>query len=205
MWHRAAVGGLWDVIGPLQLEFLRSQGLESDDYLLDVGCGSLRAGLHFVRYLDPGHYLGMDVNRALLEAGQGELERAGLGDREAVLLVDGDFRFGRFGHKVEMAIAQSVFTHISFNSILRCLGEMEQVLVPGGRFFATFFENAHGRLDRDPIEQCEHGTTYCDRNPYHYDPDALRWAVEGSSLDYELIGDWGHPRNQKMAVFTKQE
>jgi hypothetical protein len=28
--------------------------------------------------------------------------------------------------------------------------------------------------------------------------------VEGSSLECEALGDWGHPRNQRMLAFTKR-
>ena len=46
--HREQVGGLWDEIGALQIDFLRAQGLRPGDTLLDVGCGCLRGGVHFV-------------------------------------------------------------------------------------------------------------------------------------------------------------
>ena len=32
--------------------------------LIDIGCGALRGGVHFVRHLDPGHYFGMDSEPA---------------------------------------------------------------------------------------------------------------------------------------------
>ena len=38
--HRQVVGGMWDEIGTLQLEFLKGRGLQAHDLLLDVGCGS---------------------------------------------------------------------------------------------------------------------------------------------------------------------
>ena len=54
--HRQVVGGMWDEIGALQLEFLQGRGLQPDDLLLDVGCGSLRGGVKFVEYLNPVRY-----------------------------------------------------------------------------------------------------------------------------------------------------
>ena len=58
MGHRQYVGGCWDEIGRLQFDYLVSQGLRPNHYLLDIACGSLRAGIHFIPYLEPGHYLG---------------------------------------------------------------------------------------------------------------------------------------------------
>ena len=58
--HRELVGGLWEELGVLQFEFLVKRGLKPHHRLLDVGCGALRGGVHFVRYLDPGCYHGID-------------------------------------------------------------------------------------------------------------------------------------------------
>ena len=66
---RQEVGGLWDQVGRLQLDFLRGRGLEPEARLLDVGCGCLRGGVHLVEYLSPGRYYGIDISPALLEVG----------------------------------------------------------------------------------------------------------------------------------------
>ncbi|MGC1464305.1 MAG: hypothetical protein WA792_01085, partial [Pseudolabrys sp.] len=67
--HRALIGGLWDEIGSLQLEFLRANGLTPQSRLLDIGCGSLRLGVRAIEYLNVGHYWGTDINESLLAAG----------------------------------------------------------------------------------------------------------------------------------------
>lgn len=202
--HRATVGGLWEQMGARQLAFMVDQGLRPEDALLDVGCGSLRGGVHFVRYLDSGNYHGLDIDARLLRAGREELAQAGLAGKEVMLLEDDGFRFGRFGRTFGFALAQSLFTHLPLNTIMRCLGELEGALEPGGRFFATYFENPGRRLSAEPHEAAEGITTHCDADPFHYDPDVFRWAVAGSSLACEVIGDWGHPRNQRMLAFTKR-
>ena len=61
--RREFVGGLWEEIGELQFQFMVAQGLRPEHRLVDIGCGALRGGLHFVRYLDRGHYYGLDLNR----------------------------------------------------------------------------------------------------------------------------------------------
>jgi len=202
--HRAVVGGLWDEMGEKQFEFLVEQGLRPDHHFLDVGCGSLRGGIHFVRYLQPGHYCGLDIQQRLIDAGRGELEAAGVDPASARLIQDDAFRFGRFDQRFDYALAQSVFTHMPLNTIMRCLAEIERVMQPQGRFYATFFEHPGPRLNSEPLRQSETVTTHPDADPFHYDPDVFRWAVEGSTLDVTVIGDWQHPRNQKMLVFTKR-
>jgi SAM-dependent methyltransferase len=69
-WHRHIVGGLWEELGALQFEYLVSSGLRPEHYFLDIGCGSFRGGRHFIPYLEPGRYFGVDRNAEPLRVGQ---------------------------------------------------------------------------------------------------------------------------------------
>ena len=206
-WHRAAVGGMWEEIGRLQYNFLLEEGLLPNHHLLDVGCGSLRGGIHFVRYLEDRHYFGIDINSELLEAGKVELEKANLLIKAPVLVEMHNFHFVSLNQEFEYALAQSLFTHLSLNSIIRCVMNIEKVLIPGGRFFASFFEDPQGRFNLDCLlhqrADGEPFATFLDKDPYHYDFDTFRWVCEGTSLEVSYIGDWNHPRNQKMLAFKK--
>ena len=44
-------------------------GISPDDTCVDYGCGTLRVGVHAVRYLNPGRYWGLDIDQSLLDAG----------------------------------------------------------------------------------------------------------------------------------------
>src|SRR5437868_130600 len=90
-WHRVAVGGMWEEVGRLQLDFLVSRGMLPGHRLLDLGCGSLRGGIHFVGYLEPEQYVGVDASAELLVTGRLELQRAGLLGRKPILLERADF------------------------------------------------------------------------------------------------------------------
>ena len=67
--HREFIGGVWDTHGERQLEYLRAQGLQPHHRLVDIGCGPFRAGRHFLDYLDPGNYYGVEANHSLIQAG----------------------------------------------------------------------------------------------------------------------------------------
>jgi SAM-dependent methyltransferase len=206
-WYKAAVGGMWEKMGTLQFDFLQAQGLTPGHCFLDVGCGSLRGGLHFVRYLDRGHYFGIDASADLLEAGRVELKRAGLEQKCPILVTMADFDLSLLHRTFDYALAQSVFTHLPLNSIMRCLANMEGALVEGGRFYATFFENPGGKLGLIPaIHHCEDCTltTFYDRDPYHYDFGTFEFICQGTKLKAEQIGEWGHPRDQRMMAFVKK-
>jgi cyclopropane fatty-acyl-phospholipid synthase-like methyltransferase len=45
-------GKLWEMKRAFQIHFLQSVGLTSDQYLLDLGCGTLRGGIPIIKYLE---------------------------------------------------------------------------------------------------------------------------------------------------------
>ncbi len=205
-WHRRTIGNthLWDELGLVQLNFLKEQGLEPHHYLLDVGCGPLRAGVHFLRYLEPGHYYGIEKYADVLALAQEiELPRYGVADREPHLLANELFEFERFGRKFDYAIAQSVFTHLPVNSIIRCLMNADRALAEGGKFYATFWENPKGKFHLEDIRQPGNKLTHFDADSFHYDLATFEWICEGTGLTVEHLGQWGHPQKQEMLVFTK--
>ena len=200
--HRGFVGGMWDEIGNLQMEFLKAEGLLPHHRLVDIGCGSLRGGVRFISYLDRGNYHGLDINASLIEGGKKELAQEGLTDKRPNLLVEDKFKMSRFGVTFDYAIAISVFTHLYMNHIARCLAEVRKVLEPGGKLFATFFE-APSPLHLEPIKHEPGGhVTKFDANPFHYSFSEIRWLSEAAGLELWYLGDWGHPRDQQMLCFS---
>lgn len=195
---------MWDTIGPMQLAFLVARGLRPQHRLLDIGCGSLRGGIHFIAYLDPERYFGIDRDGKLIEAGLKEELPPGVQDaKRPIFAVREDFDISVFGAKFDFAIAQSVFTHLPLNSILRCLVNVARTLTEGGVLYATFFENTLGPMHLDPIEHQPGGIiTFPGRDPYHYPFETLAWAAGQAGLTASYIGDWNHPRAQRMATFT---
>lgn len=204
--HRELVGGRWDELGRLQLEFLRAAGLRPDQRLLDVGCGCLRGGVWFARYLEPGRYYGIDRSGALLRVGwEVELAAAGLQPRvpREHLLRNDRFEAWRFGVPFEIAIAQSVFTHLAAPAIRSCLVELLACMPTGARFYATFFEAPPGWPAGEPLARPDGFLSWSDRDPFHYSLDAMHELTHGLPWALEHIGDWQHPRDQRMLRWTR--
>ncbi|MBJ7381518.1 MAG: class I SAM-dependent methyltransferase [Acidimicrobiia bacterium] len=204
---RRKVGGLWNEMGSLQLNFLIEHGLTPESYFLDVGCGVLRAGRHFVRHLDDGHYCGVDIDEAMIAGGIAQLKEDNLESKGARLRATTTFEVD-FSEKFDAGIAQSVFTHLPINSIWHCLSNVSEVLAPSGVFYATFFRGPEGPERFTPIQQpCLEGRvsvrTFADENPYHYSPQDFARMCENLPLEIEDIGDWGHPRGQQMMAFKR--
>jgi cyclopropane fatty-acyl-phospholipid synthase-like methyltransferase len=202
--HRELAGGLWDEIGPLQFYFLRSEGLRPEHTLVDIGCGALRGGVHFVAYLDEGNYCGIDRNRSLIAAGRHELDASRITRRRARLLLNDNFELALFGVAFDYALAISLFTHLPAADIARCLRAVSEVLEPHGRLYASFFQAPRsGHVD--PIWHTPGGiTSYFGADPFHYSSEEMASLGAEAGLAVRLMGDWRHPQHQQMLCFTRR-
>lgn len=197
--HRAVVGGMWDVIGPLQRDFLVSQGLRPEHNVLDVGCGALRGGVPLAGYLDANRYYGIDISQRLLDAGYAqEIESGELAAKlpRDHLFATEDFEVP-FAARFDFAIAVSLFTHLPLPLYTRCLERIAPNFAPGGVFFATVFEGEGSILRPSGV------TTHDDKDPFHFTRAGLRDATP-ALWEFDWHGEWGHPRDQQMVRLTRR-
>jgi len=168
---------------------MATASLSPSDRVLDVGCGLGRVAFPLSRFLGPGSYDGFDTSLEYIEW-----------CREALSLDSARFRFHHFSiqsshynkrgamaaetftfpwpdNSFSLAIAASLFTHLSAAATANYLNEVARTLQPGGRLFASFYV-----LDEQSRRLAESGTT---------DPH-LTIAVE-----HGMIGD---PKNPDAAV-----
>ena len=200
-WYREASGGLWEDVGERQFAFLRERGLAPEHYLLDVGCGAGRGGVHFIGWLKPGHYYGVDVRADLVQAGiQHELEPRGLDPGAAHFIVTGNFVFGETP-RFDMALAQELFPELTLNEVLRCTAAVLRTLKAGGRFFASYYENSDPS-HQGPVVHASGVTSFADRAPFHYNFGVLRGALNAIGARVERVGEWGHPHGLVMIEIT---
>jgi SAM-dependent methyltransferase len=200
--HRNLVGGLWEEVGELQLRFLESRGLQACHSLADIGCGALRGGLHFIRFLEPDKYCGLDINASLIAAGQKEIEAAGIWHKKPNLLVDDQFDLRRFQRTFDYGIAVSLLTHLYLNHIARCFRRIADVMHPGSKFFCSFFESPTEACVDQVFHPIGGYTTYFDSDPFHQSFVELRDLASHCGLKATYIGEWGHPRDQRMLLLT---
>jgi hypothetical protein len=195
MGHRKWVGGLWNEIGQLQFDFLLAQGLKPHHVLLDIACGSLRAGRLFIPYLDPGNYLGIEKHKAILDAGiEKEMDTVILNERHPEFVISSAFEFDKFTKTPDFCIAQSLFTHLSPRDIRLCLKQLRSFAKPECRFYATFFEGTWPRLNF--LRQSHsHRTFFYTRRQMEAFGRHAGWSPR-------YIGGWDHPYNQKMIQFV---
>jgi ubiquinone/menaquinone biosynthesis C-methylase UbiE len=191
--HRAYVGGLWEAVGTLQFRFMVDQGLEPQHVLLDVACGSLRGGVRFIPYLKPRGYLGIDMQQRLIDIGvEKELGKKLYALKKPEFVVSDRFEFDRFSTPPDFAIAQSLFTHLTAQDISLCLKNLRAVAKPSTRFYVSFFESER------PVKNAE---TSDPRGKFLYSRQQMAQFGADCGWSSRYIGEWSHPREQKMFEF----
>ncbi len=186
--HTAA-GGMWEEIGSLQFDYLIRHGLQADQRMLDIGCGTLCGGQHFIGYLKPTHYTGVDISPKAIEYAHELMREQALEDRMPRLLVNHamNLRFEDFeGETFDYLLAQSVFTHLQPEHIHECFEYVRNIMHAESKFFFTFWE----------------GRTYGRRTikNFEYPFEFFRRVAARHGLAVELMDDYAHPRRQRMAL-----
>ena len=187
-----AVGGHWDQIGPLQLRIMQAVGLQPQHRFLDLGAGSLRGGVHLIKYLEAGNYWGTDLSVNLLKAGLRNLEDAGLAAAKPNLLISKDFGFAELnGELFDFVLAFGVFTDIPVDSLRECFANLGKVLVPNGVFVATFALGSEYLADRAGLRF---------RYPWAMISDVA--VRQGFSI--RLVSGFQHPKSHSLFVARRK-
>lgn len=203
-WHREAVGGGWEWKGKYQFDFLVSQGLKPTHYLLDIGCGPLRGGVHFIDYLNAGHYYGIEKEESLLNAGRDiELKQYGLEHKAPHLFLIDDFDLSPIPQDIEFdyMLAQSVFTHLLPDLIELCLARVTPRLSRTGVFYATFHESEDGNIKYGE----PHTWRKNERRGARYPFTLFQEIAERAGVSVEHLGDWYGPGIHKMLAFRRKD
>lgn len=190
----------WKKIGKMQLDWLVDHGMEPHHKLLDYGCGPGRAADWLVDYLNSGNYLGIDINEKAINTARNRISKRFTGKAPGFMTME---QFSTITVPCfDYVIAHSVFTHCTKEQITTIMDNVDRVLNPEGVFFATCFEADEG------VQRQRQGTTntttFSDRDPFHYPQSFWQESPAFAGWQVEWIGDWDHPRNQKMLRITRQ-
>lgn len=182
---REAVGGLWETLGQFQLDILKRQGLKSDHHLLDIGCGSLRGGLHFIKYLEPEHYWGLEISAKILQAGERFVEQSGIAKRHPHLLLTNGSDLHRVGRRFDFVLAFGVFTDMPAEPVKALFRSVPQLLNNDGLFIASF--GKHPVYSPDPV-----------RMEFRYPWDFFTDLAAETGLEVSMITDQNHPKGHSI-------
>jgi SAM-dependent methyltransferase len=128
----------WEARGAFQLHFLQRMGLKPSHHFLDVGCGPIRAGTHFIKYLNERKYYGIDYNSDFILAARKLIEKdERLVEKKPVLKLDDCFGLNTAAGKFDFVLAFSVFNHCNPQQCIFFLNNVRRVLKSTGKVYIT--------------------------------------------------------------------
>ena len=175
---------IWAEHQEMQLSFMHRRGLTSSSTVLDLGCGPMRLGSVLIPLLKDGWYYGQDINPSTIAFGEEVLREAGIPEQAPYTLFASDqFVLELVDRPVEIAFANSLFSHLTLNSIFTALLQLQTVLARlDARDVLRWNQAARPiRFNGDTNE------TYLSRS-YHTTPFCKIWlGRQGSNLMLSTI------------------
>lgn len=184
----------WDFMAATQFRLLTALGLREHHRVLDLGCGSLRAGRLLIPYLDPDGYFGIEPEEWLVKEGLSREVGADLVVLKRPRFLHGrDFPADGFGVAFDFILAQSVFSHAGPDLIGPALARCRAALAPHGLMLATFIHPE--RLPDAP--RAAPGWTYPGCTTH--EAAAIDGLIGAAGLCGRAL-PWWHPRQTWYAI-----
>jgi SAM-dependent methyltransferase len=194
--YRAYVGPFeqYDVMGATQFALLYALGIRQHHRLLDIGCGSLRAGRLFITYLEPGNYTGVEPNTWLIdEAIEHQVGRDLIRIKAPMFSTTDSFDFSGLG-TFDIVVAQSIASHAGPGLVPTMLASIRSALEPRGIAAVTFI---HADPDDHEVVHVEPGDgewpAWLYPGCFSYRREVVESFIATAGLTGFAIA-WHHPR-----------
>jgi SAM-dependent methyltransferase len=190
-----AVGGMWEEIGKLQFNFLLSRGLQPYHKMLDIGCGTLRGGRHFIRHLNDGNYVGIDISTKAIEYGKQLIQHEGLKNKKPRFLINenGNLQVREFSEeRFDYILAQSVFTHLKPEHIKECFKSIGRIMHENSVFYFTYSQGKE--YEQTGLKDFRYPFSFFELLAKHH----------GFKL-HDCSDEYNHPRGQRMVELRQKQ
>jgi SAM-dependent methyltransferase len=182
---RETDGGFWMREREFQIDFLKAHGLRPEMTLLDYGCGPVGAGRHFIDFLVPGRYVGVDISQQCIEVGWQTVKRFGLESKKPELyhIPTGSLHMLN-GRTFDVIWAQGVVAHTPPEEVHLALSNMTRHVHPGGAVYFNFL-HPYGNLHHEPQHK--------DLKDWYYNIELFERAAAEFKMKLEIMDGWRHP------------
>ena len=193
--YRQFIGFEFEQEGNRQFEYVKSLGVNPDTRFLDVACGPLRLGRHLIPYLNEQCYFGVEQHQSLVDSGLAhEIDADVVDEKKPEFFITSSFVLNDL-EGINIAWANSLFSHLVEKDIMTCLINLEKALAKGGVFYATFFEGKRNRFVQLFGSHSRVG--------FLYTKDQMAGFGSKAGFETEYFGGVENSRGQKMMAFRK--
>jgi len=179
---------------------------------LDIGAGDIVLGEHQEKIGRPAKFYVQDINRQALASGIKRLSNQGIDTSNIVRLVSDSFNFDKVEDStVDCAFSNSLFSHLTLNSIIFCLRRLRPKMKTGSSYLSSMVvvpgqvepEFYHWNSDRKS-KRHNFRTRAIGGNTYHYTESSIELFLQHETgFSVKAIHEYGH-RFQKLVEFRAQ-
>ena len=189
-----AIGGSYELIGPICAEIAIHAGVRDGASVFDFGCGSGRVSTALAKRVSLKRYLGTDVVQKLLDYAASRSPDHYQYIRHPELSVPAE------DNAFDVAYAFSVFTHLYQAESFIYLQDIHRVLKPGGMLAMSFLEFAeprHWHVFTDTVEK-QRGSKQHPLNAFVERNQIEAWADHIGFSVMEFVGATERRWNGRM-------
>ncbi len=180
-------GQAFEDAGVAYFNLLMEQGLRPNHVCVDYGCGTLRVGLHVIRYLDPGCYWGFDISDRFLQEGLQLLGReVAVAKQPKLRIISPDsVREAAQSHPL-FIFSFGVLQHVHPDDFEEFFGNIDHLLQPDSRCILRF--------------KAAQELTPLSRRSWAHSAAQVSAALRSRGMREELLTEWTHRRSEEMGV-----
>ena len=183
----------------------------TDKVFLDIGAGDIVLGDKLEEVGHPKIFYAQDLSRPSLNSGLKRITGSTQDSAPFVTMSSDSFDFSEIpDSSVDCAFSNSLFSHLSVNSIALCLRNLAPKMVPGGKYLSSMIIHP-GDDDTNAYDWSYLGTegsqvvSYFNKDPFHYSLASLESLSElRTNFSIVKVHDYGHPF-QKLVEFRPQQ
>ena len=185
----------WDQLMAYQIALLKDVGLEPHHKLLDVGCGPLAGGLNFIKYLEVGNYVGVDLRDEPLREAWRLISKHKLTGKHPRVLQSRSFGKDELrAMSFDYVWASQIMYHLDENRTKELFEAVDSFLKPNGRFLFDII--AESEWSNVPEGARWRGFQFHFHRPDHYVELARAYNLTGTV--HATLEKYGYPEKEGL-------
>ena len=172
----------------------------TEKVFIDIGAGDIVLGEHLQEIGRPKTFYAQDLSRPSLDSGLRRISGSSKDSPPFVTMSSENFDFSLIPDcTIDCAFSNSLFSHLSINSIVLCLRNLAPKMKANGKYLSSMIILPENQ-ETGPFDWSHLGTqgsqviSHFNKDPFHYTQKSLERLTEfDTGFVVAEVHDYGHP------------
>lgn len=185
--------------GDEDLETLVKAGMTPESTLFELGCGFGRSAQHFIKHLEPEHYVGSDISAERLRQCREIIEHRSLTGKKPTFIANKNNSFDWLdGKQFDFLWSADVFVHVPPEDVEEIVSNIRKAMHTNSAFLFTYSANEGGTMRRHHAKDWE-------RNFEFFDNLANKHGYTAENVSDLLCGRGNHGDNSRLVRYVLKD